>query len=499
MTTQAGFRLSPPQKRLWQHQGDDVWRTRCLIRIDGELRPGEIRAALAEVVRRNEILRTGFRLFAGAALPLQVIFDGAPLAYDEHDLGGRSTPEQEAWLAEAYDELLRRPIDLAQGPVFHAVLARLGASRQALLLALPSLNADAASLPRLARRVLLASVALRGNQGLPDEPAQYADLAEWAIEQLDGEEARDETARWRERNLADAPALRLPFGRTGANASFRMETVAWTLPEGFLGRLGRIEGDPESFLLAGWQALIRRLTGAAEASVGISVHGRDYEGLEEALGLLERVVPLGLPPQEEVPGLGKLSLNVKDAVRERRERQHLFSWDAAGRDGTAASPPFLHFAFRYVDDPPLPSAEGLSVSIEEMDARVDRFGIQVAIRRTGEGARAELNYDADVYERAEIERLAGFYGALLADALERPDAPFDDLTLLGEAERRRVLDEFNPGGPGFPHDRQVHEVIEEWAKRTPDAPAVACGAGALSYRELHTRAEALARRLRAQG
>jgi len=498
VTTEAGFRLSPQQKRLWRLQGQDPWRACCLARIDGELAPGELEAALQEVVRRNEVLRTAFRTYSGASLPLQVILEGAPVAYEEHDLGSRTAVDRAAWAEEAYAGIRGRRLDLAAAPVLHAAVARMGASSHALLLALPALDGDAASLPHLAKRVLSACRARRRGEKLPEEPVQYADLAEWAIEQAESEEARREADRWREHDLAGAVGQRLPFAAVGEPYLSRTEALELDLPRGFWAELRRTGRSPESFLLAGWQALIRRITGAAEVAVGVSGHERDVDGLESALGLFERVVPLVQRPEGD-EGLGRLSERGEEGLRSLRERQHLFSWDAFWRDGTGAPPPFLPFAFSWREEEPALREDGLSSGIDRCDARVDRFAVQAAFHANGERTKAELRYDAGVCAPGEIERLAGSFAALLADALERPEAPLDDLSLLGEGELRRVIVDFNPPGPGFPEERQVEHSIEDWVVRTPDAPAVACGGEAISYRELNARAGALARRLRAQG
>ncbi len=71
--------------------------------------------------------------------------------------------------------------------------------------------------------------------------------------------------------------------------------------------------------------------------------------------------------------------------------------------------------------------------------------------------------------------------------------------LLDEAERHRVLVEWNATEADYPHHKCVHELFEAQATRTPEAIAVVSGDERLTYAELNARAKRLAHHLRALG
>ena len=71
--------------------------------------------------------------------------------------------------------------------------------------------------------------------------------------------------------------------------------------------------------------------------------------------------------------------------------------------------------------------------------------------------------------------------------------------LLDEAERHRVLVEWNATEADYPQDKCVHEIFEAQAARTPEAIAVVSGDERLTYAELNARANRLAHRLRSLG
>ena len=108
-----------------------------------------------------------------------------------------------------------------------------------------------------------------------------------------------------------------------------------------------------------------------------------------------------------------------------------------------------------------------------------------------QGVRGSVVYNADLFEAATIERLAGHFKTLLAGIVADPDMRIEQLPLLREAERRQLLIEWNDTACDYPRDRCVHQLFEEQANRTPDAVAVVFEERQLTYRELNAKANQL--------
>jgi amino acid adenylation domain-containing protein len=79
------------------------------------------------------------------------------------------------------------------------------------------------------------------------------------------------------------------------------------------------------------------------------------------------------------------------------------------------------------------------------------------------------------------------------------DLRLSQLQVMGAAERRRVLEEWNGTEAGYPADLCSHELFEAQVERTPDAVAAVYEGEALSYAELNARANRLAHALREHG
>src|SRR5262249_51854058 len=115
------------QQRLWfldrLQPGSPAYNIPIAVRLDGRLDVDALRRALAEVVRRHEILRTTFADDGG--VPRPVIADSLELPLPVEDLC--SLPEDRR-LDRALERVLEeaaKPFDLATGPLVRAGLIRL--------------------------------------------------------------------------------------------------------------------------------------------------------------------------------------------------------------------------------------------------------------------------------------------------------------------------------------------------------------------------------------
>src|SRR6185312_15096965 len=116
--------LSPGQQRLWfadQWQpGLSVYNLSAAIRLEGQVEGEVVRQSICELLRRHEALRTTFRMNGHA--PLQ---DIQPLGEPDFRIVPIAASDAADWRSEASRLATaesRRAFDLAQGPLFRAVL-----------------------------------------------------------------------------------------------------------------------------------------------------------------------------------------------------------------------------------------------------------------------------------------------------------------------------------------------------------------------------------------
>ncbi|HEX8190598.1 MAG TPA: amino acid adenylation domain-containing protein, partial [Pyrinomonadaceae bacterium] len=500
-----GYRLSPQQERLWllgRAGSRAAYRAQCAVLIEGTLDRERLEAACAAVVRRHEILRTGFHLLPSMNIPVQVVADGAAPALRRYDLRALDAPAQERRLAQLFEEGGREPFDFTDAPLLRLALAELSAARHVLFISLPAMCADRAGLENLAREVG-QTYAGRGAEGLPEEPMQYADVAEVFNEWVESEETEKARRHWRKRDYPRPHDAKLAAEKqTPGACEFEPRAVGRPVAPAVaagVAALARASGTTAAnVLLACWQTLLWRLSGQAELAVGTVYDCRTDEALSGSQGLFARHLPIDARPAAGTPFV-EILRRVDEAAREAEKWQDFFTWAHPAAGGVGEGEDFFPFAFEFSRRPAALADGRLTFNVQRLEAHIDRFKIKLSCAEESGALTTEFHYDTNLYEAGDISRLAEQFHCVLERACSSPATSIERLDLLTEAERRRILTEWNATAAGYPLDRCLHQLFEEQAERTPVSVAVAFGEERLTYGELNGRADGLARHLRERG
>ncbi|HVR95239.1 MAG TPA: amino acid adenylation domain-containing protein, partial [Thermoanaerobaculia bacterium] len=489
-----GFALSPQQEHLWQVQKTAAvgpYRSWSVYRIGGRLDVAALESAINETVRRHEILRTAFLSFHGLQLPLQVITP--PLA-----LPLRRCDSRELAL-----EARTGSFALERGEVLSASLATLSPTEHLLAFSLPGLCADAATLDNLLHEI---AEIYHGQtaEGGSEEPLQYVDVAQFFREILGSEEAEAGKEYWRHTVRGSAQALLPLEERQPKEDEFAPSVVEQPLGAEVFRHAETIGNQLKVgvgvFFLHCWQILLCRVTGLPGLTVATVADGRGHEGLQEALGLFARHLPVPAEAAEDIPFSQSIQ-RARSSVLAAQRWQETFSWPLVkGSREEESAPGYWPFCFELRKAPASFTKDGLSFSPLTTEALWDRFKLKlVLLRQRDDGLMARFEYDEGCLSSRQVERLAAAFEELLQACLERPDTRVSELPIVGRDEWRHLVVACNDTRVEHPQGERLHDPFETQAERTPDAVAMVFGAQQMTYRELDRRANQLAHRLHALG
>jgi len=345
-------------------------------------------------------------------------------------------------------EEAHRPFDLARGPLVRATLLRLAERNHALLLTLHHIVADGWSLGVLFGEIAALYNALACGQAspLPPLPVQYGDFAVWQRDWFQGDVLQRQLSYWT-RRLEGVATLRLPADHPrSALPSYRgaAHTVAFppALYEG-LKTLSQREGATLFMtLLAGFQALLCRVTGQEDVVVGTAIANRKWSEIEDLIGFFVNSLVMRTDVAGD-PTLVELLGRVKVVALEAYDHQDLpfekLVEEIQPERDTSRNPLFqvnlvLMNALR------LPvELHGLTLSPLDLDFAATRFDLELILAETPAGLGGVVFYSTDLFEATTVERLMQQFLMVLEGVVADPQRRISALPLLRKAERRQLL------------------------------------------------------------
>ncbi|MFE3318801.1 amino acid adenylation domain-containing protein [Nocardia sp. NPDC059195] len=519
--------LSPAQQRMWVLNQLDpessAYNIAIALRLTGTLDVAAMRRALADVVERQESLRT--RYPADVEGPRQVIV-GIDIAIPTMPL---IDTEDGAPLRDQINGLAATGFDLTREPPLRVGLFRLnggppdgsraidtrpshngarstsasdghpsaedtnspngGAPVHVVVLVVHHISADGASMAPLAAD-LVAAYSARVAGAAPAQPplaVQYADFAQWHRELLgsgsDAESVAAQQIKYWSETLADAPdALELPADRARpAVQTMRSDDVDFSIDEQTHRALidFAAANNVSVFMVvhAALAVLLARLGGTGDVVIGTPIAGRGEAALDDLVGMFVNTLALRTPVD---PGTGFRQLLATVRTTDLDAFAHAdvpFEQLVGALDptrSTAHHPLFqVSLSLQNFIEPVL-ELPGLRFEVEDFDRRSSAFDLTLDLReRFGEagpeGIEGVLTYATDLFDANTVTTFATRWRQVLTTVLTDIDIRLADIDILAEAERAELIPVRGPATAGT---TTLADLLTTTATTFPDRPAL---------------------------
>jgi amino acid adenylation domain-containing protein len=472
--------LSFSQRSLWYiHQQEPTsaaYNVAFVARVASLVDVSALRQALQALIDRHGALRTTFAVVDG--VPLQRVAGSATLALDTHAV----TELGEHELRERVRADYRRPFDLEAGPLFRSALYTTAPKQHVLLLVMHHIVADGWSLMQLLDEMRALHLEATGGPAasLPRLEIDYTDYTEWQARMLAGTDGDRLAAYWQRQLAAPREQVEVPTDRERpSRRNVRGATFAFDLDpahnEG-LRRLAREEATTLFVvLLAAFKTLLFRCSGCHDLVVGTPTFGRSKPEFARVVGDFVNTVALRTRLDATLPFrelLDRLKQTLLDALDAQDYPLPMLVERLAPVRGASRSPLFdVLFSLQRFDqlkelDPVLAPRRaddavdfgGMRLQHFPLDQQEGQFDLSLQVFDRGHSLTAQFKYDANLYDRASIERLSEKYRALIANLLAVPATPVGALNLETAAKG-------DAADVGELNDRPAQMLLEGLRKR----------------------------------
>jgi hypothetical protein len=443
--------LSFAQQRLWfLHRlapRDTAYNCPKSLRLQGPLVVAAFAAVLREVERRHEVLRTRFPEVGGEGVQ-EILAPG--LRVPVVDLNGLPPEAREAEARQLAAAEARRVFTLTTAAALRVHLLRLAPDDHVVCLTLHHIAGDAWSVRVLEREVaaLYAAYAEGRPCPLPELEFQYVDYAAWQRRWLTGAVLEEQLAYWRQQ-LAGATPLALPADpHRLADADVPVAIRVARIPASVANQVRALGRQHEvtlfMTLLAAFNVLLHRWTGAEDLVVGTAIAGRDRMEFERLIGFFINMLPLRARLHDRPTFLDLLERVRECAVGAYTHQQLPFAWvvQQLGLSGREAHIPLFPVVFG------LRNTQDRDFVLRDVEVRPfvqalsgPRLPLSIwMIEAENQDLIGEWAYDPAVFAPETIATLQARYTSLLERIVEHAAARVHDLDVLSEAEKRALTE-----------------------------------------------------------
>jgi amino acid adenylation domain-containing protein len=497
--------LSFAQQRLWFLEqldpGNPAYNFPIATRFTGQLNLHALQQAVDALIARHESLRT--RFIANGQTPQQDILPGATVTLERVDLRGAAA----GVIQDKLTELSQLPFDLTNAPLLRAHLLETdsNANDSILLLVTHHIVSDGWSLSVLFSDLteLYNSFNAGRTASLPALSIQYADYASWQRAWFDDNELKRQLDFWRAQ-LKDADSvLELPTDKLRpVEQSYRGASVAKQLSAASIESIKALAQQHQATLfmtlLAVFNVLLARYARQQHIVVGTPIAGRKRPELENLIGFFSNTLALHTDLSAD-PDFSELLAQIKRNTLAAYDHQDLpfekLVEELRPVRDMSRSPIFQ--TMFVLQNTPVGSSRFAELRAESVNFEmgIAKFDVLLEVRETANGLQAGLQYNADLFVPATIERMLEHFECLLNSVAANPATPVSKLSLLDDSERQTVLKRFNASAVNYGALPAPAQAVEQQVQKTPDAIAIEAGTTQLTYRELNARANRLAHAL----
>lgn len=461
--------------------------------------------AFEETINRHGSFRTTFHWDEEKGKLMQTIHPSAHV----HNASVIDLSNESDAYKKAYDMSLANNMNpnfsLDKLPLISSAMFNLGGGAYAFNITVHHIMTDETSLGIFFYD--LFQLYIHGIDSLPPVQLHYSDFSDWLIRTADRRaELRDEQLKYWSKKLDGVQPLILTLAKPSEVEQSPITQIEGQIGSSALKRyndyVATTSATPFAAFFAAYNLLLYKYSAQNSFVVGTAVTQRSMAQLQEVIGFFANMLPIRTTIEDgmtfaEYLGTFRLDLvtdlsnddvtledivsQTKTSSQDRSYFKHLFA------------PGGLNM--RIVNR--LDASDITTTAVISLPNGEEKYEFLLTVHyKTGE---VILRFDNYLYTEETARQFLDAYCNLIDTLGRNPHVKIGDVSTVSDHEHARLVKELSTSGPVNPVESKLHQLVEAQAKQTPTAVAIEFEDQYLTYAQLNSKANRLARLLSQQG
>ncbi|MCU0285070.1 MAG: amino acid adenylation domain-containing protein [Acidobacteria bacterium] len=472
------------------------------FRLHGEIDVKLFEDAFNRLIHRYDSLRTVFT-YKKSKKPRQVVLKNRKSTIQYIDLANLKREEITNFVENFRKDDREKGFDLSRDILLRLAILKLKEHEYEIVWSFHHIIMDGWCTSILMREITDIYARLKKGEPVPSMPVPpYSLYIKW-LEKQDKKEALNYWETYLENYEIPAPAANkkeVPANKnenTYEIAIHEYETAIheFNIEQSLIDQLNPLLSESRTTLSTMfqvvWGVFLQEYNDSDDVVFGSVVSGRpaNLPGVETMVGLFINTVPVRIKRET---GTGTFSSLVRDVqLQINRSRQFDYTPLAEIQSKSTLKRDLLDHIIVFENYPLDRTLEKLSekpalgfsiINVEVFEQT--NYNLNIVVSPV-EGLHVVLQYNKQVYDPWEIERIEKYINRVMAQVSENPGIALAEIDIIPAAEKNKILYDLNNTAAEFPGDKTLHALFGEQVDRTPNHIAAAAESMQITYRELH--------------
>jgi len=485
------YLLTPMQQGMLFHSlynnESSAYFEQTAYRLHGQLNIELVEKSLNELFKRHDILRTIF-IYEGYDTQLQVVLQKKNCDFHYKDISQLTTQvEKEQFIKESREKDRKQPFNLSKDVLMRVTVIEVNTEEFELIWSFHHIVMDGWCIGIINAEFFEIYNSLLSNREnrLPKLPP-YKTYIQW-LEKQDKETSKDywKTYLQSYEETAVIPRL-IAKVEEPANSpqEYKDEHYQVLFDRETTSALNRITAKNHVTInvitQTLWGIILGKYNGSEDVVFGAVVSGRPFElkGVESMVGLFINTIPVRIRFNPEIRFSELLQKNQKEALA--AEPHHYYPLAEIQSESNLKNNLIDHiFIFEN-----FPVAQQIQASTSQNEKGKNKknltlqvsninvyeqsnYDINVILGSTGDQLGIRFDYNGNAINSVFISIIGNHFKQVINQIIEDDELKIDEISLLGDAEKKEILENFNNTSKPYPQNKTLRQLFTEQVEHAP--------------------------------